>query len=103
MSLTQEPPPFFNECVQLKAAIRSFPKHDSVKWMKGKQYIDITQPQYEGSTDIGDSPILCINYIDKGDAARYKIKVHNEIGTSTCQIKKLKGGNIKVNCIFPFS
>lgn len=66
--------------------------------MKGKKYIDITQPKYEGSTDIGDSPILCINHIDRGDAARYKIKVHNDVGTSTCKIKKLEvnGGNIKV-------
>lgn len=98
VSLTQESPAFFNECVQLKAAIRSFPKHESVKWMKGKKYIDITQPKYEGSTDIGDSPILCINHIDRGDAARYKIKVHNDVGTSTCKIKKLEvnGGNIKV-------
>lgn len=76
------------------AMIRSYPKHNRVIWMKGEEPIDISQPKYIGSLDIGDRPVLQINNVKKEDKDVYSIKVNNEIGEETCSngILEVAGG-----------
>lgn len=65
MTLNRIPSTVSNECVEIKATIQSFPQHDRVTWKKNREKIDITLPKYDGSTDIGNSPILCIKNVQK--------------------------------------
>lgn len=65
VTLNRIPSTVSNECVEIKATIRSFPQHDRVTWKKNREKIDITLPKYDGSTDIGNSPILCIKNVRK--------------------------------------
>lgn len=70
-----------NECVEIKATIRSFPQHDRVTWKKNEKEIDITLPKYDGSTDTGNFPVLCIKNVQKkNDEGTYTIVVHNKLG-----------------------
>lgn len=53
------------------------------EWLGRKtgKKIDITLPKYDGSTDIGNSPILCIKNVQKrNDEGIYTIIVHNKLG-----------------------
>lgn len=80
----------YGESVQFRATIRCFPKHDPVIWMKGRYHIDITQPKYKGSSDVGNSPVLCINSLTMEDEDIYSIEANNEIGRGTSCTQKLK-------------
>lgn len=81
VTLNRIPSTVSNECVEIKATIRSFPQHDRVTWKKNREKIDITLPKYDGSTDIGNSPILCIKNVQKrNDEGIYTIIVHNKLG-----------------------
>lgn len=77
------------------AAIRSYPKHDSVIWKKGNDpiAIDINLPKYAGSSVVGDRPVLCINDTIEDDGDIYTIEVENQygIGTSTEELFVIGG------------
>lgn len=57
--------------------------------MKGNKHIDITQPKYNGSSDVGYRPVLCMNNVRKEDEGVYKIKVRNGIGDDACCAEEL--------------
>lgn len=61
-----------------KASVRSFMKDTSTMWIKGDEIIDITMSKYNGSSVVGNSPVLCINNVSKEDEDEYKIYAHNE-------------------------
>lgn len=84
MTLNQVQEALYNTTVEIKAMIRSFPKHTGVIWMKGKEPIDISQPKYIGSLNYGECPVLKINNVKKDDRDIYSIKVSNELGEETC-------------------
>lgn len=71
------------DCVKIIATVRSYPKHTSVVWKKGEKCIDITQPKYDGSSVVGNCPILCINNTKEEDGDVYTIEVQNEWGKGT--------------------
>lgn len=84
MTLNQVQEALYNTTVEIKAMIRSFPKHTGVIWMKGEEPIDISQPKYIGSLNYGECPVLKINNVKKDDRGIYSIKVSNELGEETC-------------------
>lgn len=91
VTLNQVPEALYGTCVELKANIRSFPKHSNVIWTKGKdKQIDITQPKYIGSSIVGDCPVLCINNASKDDEDIYSVEVSNALGKDICKSEKLK-------------
>lgn len=48
---------------------------------KRKKKTDITLPKYDGSTDTGNFPVLCIKNVQKkNDEGTYTIVVHNKLG-----------------------
>lgn len=57
--------------------------------MKGNEHLDITQPKYNGSSDLGYHPVLCINNVKEEDEDVYKIKVRNGIGDDVCCAEEL--------------
>lgn len=75
--------------VTYKATIRSFLKHTFTKWKRGDNIIDITKPKYEGSSNVGYCPVLCINNVSKEDEDVYSIHVRNEWGYTPLSYKKL--------------
>lgn len=79
--------------MKFEARIRGFPKHHSVLWMKGNQHININDPKYEGSTETGDDPVLCINNAIEEDNDIYAIEVENRLGIkrSSQLLEVLKG------------
>lgn len=89
MTLNEVPELFYGDCLEFKGKIRSFPKHTRVIWMKGDEEIDITQPKYKGSSDVGDCPLLCINDVNTEDQVEYTIQVYNELGMGMCKSEKL--------------
>lgn len=91
VTLDQVSEALYGTCVEFKAKIRSYPKHDNVIWKKGKdKEINITQPKYMGSTILGDCPVLCINNASKDDEDIYSVEVSNELGKDVCKSEKLK-------------
>lgn len=84
VALNEVPSACHYDCVNMIATIRSYPKHTSVIWKKGKELIDITLPKYAGSSDVGDRPVLCINNVKKEDGDVYTIEVQNALGKGTC-------------------
>lgn len=98
MTLNSEPEIFYGDCMEFKAMIRSFPKHTKVIWMKGNEEIDINQPNYTGSSDVGDCPVLRINNVKTEDQDEYSIEVCNELGNERCKRElKVIGGKPKTN------
>lgn len=77
--LSDLPESLYNECIQIKASIRSFPKYNRVIWFKGEEQIDVAQPKYVGSFHGADFSVLCINNITKKDESEYKIKITNDL------------------------
>lgn len=104
MTLNYERETVFNECIELKAIVRSFPKHTCVKWMKGSEKIDTNLPKYRGSSENGNVSILRVNNATDKDEDIYTVKVYNRLGEGTCSSKKLKviGGKI-LFCLFDYS
>lgn len=84
VALNEVPSACLYDCVNMIATIRSYPKHTSVIWKKGKELIDITLPKYAGSSDVGDRPVLCINNVKEEDGDVYTIEVQNALGKGTC-------------------
>lgn len=80
MTLKQISEAFLNSPVKIKSTIRGYPKYEVVNWMKNNQYIDITDPKYEGSITDGGFAVLCINDAKKEDEDIYTFEVHNEMG-----------------------
>lgn len=99
MTLNEVPEALYGTCVELQAKIRSFPKHDRMVWLKNKyEKIDISQPKFNGSLVIGDTPVLCINDVDESDNAIYELVVHNEFGEEVSNEVQLRviGSNIYI-------
>lgn len=95
--LNRAPEAIYDQPFSFTAVIRSFPKHVRVIWMKGNEHIDITQPKYNGSLDVGYHPVLCINNVKEEDEDVYTIKVRNGIGNDACCAERLiimKGKNV---------
>lgn len=69
-----------NELVEVKATIRGFPKCQSVIWMKNDQFINTTDPKYDGSINSCEFPVLCIKKVTESDNGVYKVIARNELG-----------------------
>lgn len=82
--------------MKFEAKIRGFPKHQGVLWKKDNQYININTPKYEGSTESGDNPVLCINDVIDNDIDLYTIEVNTSSGIKQCGqiLEVLKGKEI---------
>lgn len=82
LTVTLNPVPLAlqNELVEIKATIRSFPKCQSVTWMKDNQCINTTDPKYEGSIANCEFPVLCIKEVKEEDTGVYKVIARNELG-----------------------
>lgn len=80
-------------CVKFEAKIRCFPKPQGVLWKKGNEYININTPKYEGSTESGDNPVLCLNDVKEEDIDLYTIEVNTSSGIkkSSQKLEVLKG------------
>lgn len=64
-------------------------------WTKGNQRININDPKYEGSTETGDDPVLCINNAIEEDNDIYTIEVENPLGINrSSQILEVLKGKI---------
>lgn len=99
--LSDLPESLYNECIQIKASIRSFPKYSRVIWFKGEEQIDIDQPKYEGSFHRADFSVLCINNITKEDEFEYTINITNDFGNINCSSNPLKVvGSISFSLLF---
>lgn len=81
--------------MKFEAKIRSFPKPQGVLWKKGNEYININAPKYEGSTQSGDNPVLCLNDVIEEDIDLYTIEVNTSSGiTKRGQILEVLKGKI---------
>lgn len=80
MTLYQIPPANVNDCLELKAVIKSFPAYQKVIWTKNGEEIDIDEPKYEGSKKDANFEVLCINDVEEEDGGMYTIEVYNELG-----------------------
>lgn len=90
VTLSHVPESLYNESVQIKATIRSYPKFTCVIWMKNKKEIDITDPKYEGSSTGDNLSILCINNVDSDDEDVYEVEITNDLGKVYCRSDLLK-------------
>lgn len=92
-----------NEFVKFKATIRGFPKNYKVDWIRGGQYINITDPKYKGSMINGDISVLCIRNAKNDDNGVYNVRVENicGIGESTERLEVI-GGKKKKRILFSF-
>lgn len=104
MTLHKVPSVLLNEFVKFKATIRGFPKNYKVDWMKGGQYINITDPKYKGSMINGDISVLCIWNAKNADNGVYTVRVENicGIGESTERLEVI-GGKKKKESFFHFN
>lgn len=78
--LSHPPKAVYDTRVIYKATIRSFINNTSTVWKRGEQIIDIINPKYEGSSNVGNCPVLCINNVSREDEDVYSIYVLNEWG-----------------------
>lgn len=96
MTLNKVPLALTGTCLKFKATIKNIPHHQKVIWMKGIHRLNITESKYEGSTENGENPVLCIKNIIKEDSDTYTIKVENRLGTERSkQNLKVIGGKKK--------
>lgn len=79
--------------MKLEAKFRGFQNHQVVLWKKDNQQININYSKYDGSTDSGDNPVLCINDAMEEDNGLYSIEVHTPSGIKNCDetLEVLKG------------
>lgn len=84
VTLQKVPSTLPNEHVELKAAIRGFPKQFEVYWKKNSQYINTKNSKYQGSMNKGAISVLCINDVERGDDGEYTIEVYNKLGKGQC-------------------
>lgn len=85
MTLNKVPLALTGTSVKFRATIKNIPELQKVLWMKGNQRININDLKYEGSTETGDNPVLCIKNIILEDSDMYRIKVENQLGTEQCR------------------
>lgn len=78
VSISHETEAVYDTDFMFKASIRSFMKDTSTRWMKGNEIIDIAKSKYNGSSAVGNSPVLCINNVSKEDEDVYTINVRND-------------------------
>lgn len=94
----------YDQLLKYKANIRCSPKQKiHIIWMKGENCIDINQPKYAGSSDVGVCPELCINNATSEDEDIYAIEVRSDLGTGTCLSKRLvvlEGKSIHFRTVF---
>lgn len=102
VSLNQLAEPLINECVQIRATIRSFPKYTGVIWMKDQEVINTKGPKYEGSKNDDKYSVLSIKYVNREDEKVYTVEITNDLGTTKCSTDRLKviGGKSKVLTLF---
>lgn len=81
MTFNKVPLALTGTSVTFKATIKNIPQHRKVIWMKGNHRLNITDSKYEGSTENGKNPVLCIKNIIKEDSDTYTIEVENRLGT----------------------
>lgn len=81
VTLNKVPLALTNTNVRFKATIKNMSNHQNVIWMKGTQPININDPKYEGSTESGDNPVLCIKNVREEDCDIYTIEVKNQLGS----------------------
>lgn len=105
MTLHKVPSVLLNEFVKFKATIRGFPKNYKVNWMKGGQYINITDPKYKGSMINGDISVLCIRNAKNVDNGVYTVRVENicGIGESSERLEVIGGKKKKKESFFHFN
>lgn len=95
MTLNKVPLALTGTSVTFKATIKNIPQHRKVIWMKGNHRLNITESKYEGSTENGENPVLCIKNIIEEDSDTYTIKVENRLGTDRSRQKlEVIGGKI---------
>lgn len=60
-------------------------------WKRGEKIIDIDiiNPKYKGSSNVGNCPVLCINNVSKEDEDEYSIYVLNEWGYTELSYERL--------------
>lgn len=75
--------------VKYKASVRSFIDHTKTIWKKGGAIIDIRNRKYEGSSNVGNSPVLCINNVNEEDEDVYTIVVSNDWGKTSLDFERL--------------
>lgn len=78
VSISHETEAVYDTDFVFKASIRSFMKDTSTMLMKGDEIIDINKSKYNGSSVVGNSPVLCIKNVSKEDEDVYTICVRNE-------------------------
>lgn len=102
VSISQLPEPLINECVQIRATIRSFPKYTGVIWKKDEEIINTKSPKYEGSKNDDKYSVLSIQYVNREDEKVYTVEITNGFGTTKCSSDRLKviGGKSKVIILF---
>lgn len=87
--LSHPPKAVYDTRVIYKATIRSFINNTSTVWKRGEQIIDIINPKYEGSSNVGNCPVLCINNVSREDEDVYSIYVLNEWGYTELSYERL--------------
>lgn len=81
----------YNECVIFKSSIRCHPKCVQINWIKDDSGpLDIENVRYRGSSNDGDSPVLCINTATKKDEGTYRVEAYNAYGCGRSQLVTLK-------------
>lgn len=87
--LSHVPKAVYDTKVVYKATIRSFINKTSTMWKRGEKIIDIKKPKYEGSSEVGNCPVLCINNVSEKDEDVYSILVRNEWGNTPLSYERL--------------
>lgn len=82
----------YNDRLELRATIRSFPKHGKINWFKGSTVLDLSQSKYDKSLSSyeGNKTVLCINEVTEDDEGIYKVEVYNDLGKGTSENVTLK-------------
>ena len=82
----------YNDRLELRATIRSFPKHWKINWFKGSTVLDLSQSKYDKrlSSFEGNKTVLCINEVTKDDEDVYRVEVYNDLGKGTSENVTLK-------------
>lgn len=82
----------YNDHLELRATIRSFPKHLKINWFKGLTVLDLSQSKYDKSLSSfeGNKTVLCINEVTKDDEDVYRVEVYNDLGKGTSENVTLK-------------
>lgn len=75
--------------VKYKVLVWSFIDYIKIIWKKGGVIIDIRNCKYEGSLNVGNSFVLCINNVNEEDEDVYMIVVSNDWGKILFDFERL--------------